>query len=120
MIRKLIIGLGAIALSTTVFAAGSNALGNKIFSQHCAVCHTSGVAGAPKAHDTKAWDTRLDKAMTALKKTNPKATKKEAMNTFVTNVKKGMGAMPAGGMCPKCSDKDYQAAIKFMMAKKSN
>jgi len=32
----------------------------------------------------------------------------------LASVRKGRGAMPPGGLCPECSDDDYQRIIAFM------
>ncbi len=66
----------------------------------CFACHASGAAGAPKAHDTAAWQPRLAKGMPAL----------------VASVKKGLNAMPPTGLCATCTDADYTALIEFMSA----
>lgn len=68
------------------------------YAQTCAVCHNSGVAGAPKKGDTKAWAQRLAKGDAAL----------------VSSVKNGMGAMPAMGMCADCSDAQFTSLIHYM------
>ncbi|MCG9698485.1 c-type cytochrome [Shewanella sp. Isolate11] len=84
----------ALTLSANVFAQEGEAIYNKA----CHVCHSMGVAGAPKAHDAAAWEPRLAKGM----------------DTLVGSVKSGLNAMPPGGMCTDCSDEDYQKAIEFM------
>lgn len=68
------------------------------YAQSCAVCHNSGVAGAPKKGDSKVWATRFAKGEDAL----------------VSSVKNGMGAMPATGMCGDCSDEQFKALIQYM------
>ena len=64
----------------------------------CFACHSTGAAGAPKAHDEAAWKPRLAKGMPAL----------------LESVKKGFNAMPATGLCANCTDADYTALITFM------
>ncbi|QIR13222.1 c-type cytochrome [Shewanella aestuarii] len=86
--------VAALTLSANVFAQEGEAVYNKA----CQVCHSMGVAGAPKSHDVAAWEPRLAKGMDAL----------------VTSVKSGLNAMPPGGMCTDCSDEDYKNAIEFM------
>lgn len=68
------------------------------YNKSCAVCHNSGVAGAPKKGDTKAWAARLAKG--------------EA--TLLKSVKNGMGAMPAKGLCTDCDDAQFKALIKYI------
>lgn len=84
----------ALTMSASVFAQDGEAVYNKA----CQVCHSMGVAGAPKAHDVPAWKPRLDMGLDAL----------------VETVKAGKGAMPPGGMCTDCSDEDLKKAIEFM------
>jgi cytochrome c5 len=68
------------------------------YAQTCAVCHNSGVAGAPKKGDSAAWKARLAKGEDALH----------------ASVKNGMGAMPATGLCSDCSDDQFKALIQYM------
>jgi cytochrome c5 len=68
------------------------------YQSSCFACHASGAAGAPKTHDTAAWEERMGKGMPAL----------------VASVKDGMNAMPATGLCANCTDEEYTALIEFM------
>jgi cytochrome c5 len=86
--------VAALTLSANVFAQEGEAIYNKA----CQVCHSMGVAGAPKVHDAAAWEPRLAKGLDAL----------------VGSVKSGLNAMPPGGMCTDCTDDDYKNAIEFM------
>ncbi|BDM66129.1 sulfite reductase [Shewanella sp. NFH-SH190041] len=86
--------VAALTMSANVFAQD----GEAVYQKACQVCHSMGVAGAPKAHDAAAWKPKLAAGMDALIKT----------------VKTGKGAMPPGGMCTDCSDEDYKKAIEFM------
>ena len=83
------------ALSANV-SAGQD--GQDVYVKACTVCHSMGVAGAPKTHDGIAWEPRL-----AL-----------GIDTLVATVKTGKGAIPPGGMCTDCTDEDYKKAIEFM------
>ncbi len=68
------------------------------YKQSCAACHSSGVAGAPKAFDEAAWKPRLATGMDAL----------------VETVVKGKGAMPPKGLCNDCTPDQYKALINHM------
>ncbi|MEQ8516853.1 MAG: c-type cytochrome [Chromatocurvus sp.] len=68
------------------------------YNKSCAVCHSAGVAGAPKTGDAEAWAPRLEKGMDAL----------------VASVKNGLNAMPPKGMCFDCSDEEYRELINYM------
>lgn len=72
------------------------------YNKSCAMCHESGAAGAPKAHDAAAWEPRLAKGMDAL----------------VASVKNGLNAMPPTGLCADCSDEEYKELITFMSTPK--
>ncbi len=72
------------------------------YNKTCAICHTSGVANAPKFGDAAQWQPRLAKGTDAL----------------VASVKNGLNAMPPKGMCMDCSDADYKALIDYMVAGK--
>ena len=86
--------VAALTLSVSVSAQE----GKAVYDKACHVCHSMGVAGAPKAHDTAAWAPRLE----------------QEMDTLTATVKTGKSAMPPGGMCTDCTDDDYKNAIKFM------
>lgn len=86
--------VAALTLSTNVFAQD----GEAVYTKACTVCHSMGVAGAPKVHNAAEWEPRLAKGVDAL----------------VASVKSGIGAMPPGGMCTDCTDEDYKNAIEFM------
>jgi cytochrome c5 len=70
----------------------------EIYQKTCFACHSTGAAGAPKAHDTAAWAPRIAKGIPAL----------------LESVHKGFNAMPPKGMCVDCTDADYTALIEFM------
>jgi cytochrome c5 len=68
------------------------------YQRSCFSCHSTGAAGAPKAHDVAAWKPRLA----------------QGMPTLLQHVKTGINAMPPTGMCADCTDADYTALIEFM------
>lgn len=86
--------VAALTMSVNVSAQEAEAIYNKA----CTVCHSMGVAGAPKAHNAAEWEPRLAKGV----------------DNLVKSVKTGLNAMPPGGMCTDCTDDDYKAAIEFM------
>jgi cytochrome c5 len=86
--------VAALTLSVNAWAQE----GEAVYTKACTICHSTGVAGAPKAHDAEAWKPRLDLGI----------------DTLVATVKTGKGVMPAGGMCTDCTDEDYKKAIEFM------
>ena len=63
------------------------------------VCHTAGIAGAPKLGDKAAWAPRLA----------------QGMDTLMQSAIKGKGAMPARGGS-SASDADLRAAVDYMVS----
>ena len=123
MQKILITVLIAFSVIPVISYAKEDALkkGEAIYSKHCAMCHLPELAGAPKVHDQTAWKTRFEQAQTTAKQEDPTLTGetlgKKAMEALIDTVKKGKNAMPPGGMCDKCTDADYESAIRFMMSK---
>lgn len=83
-----------------VVSPASAADGKAIYAQTCAVCHASGVGGAPKLDDKAAWKPRL-------------ATGKEAM---VASVIKGKGAMPPKAGNSALGEVEIKAAVNFIIS----
>jgi cytochrome c5 len=74
--------------------------GQKIYEQHCIVCHGEGLAGAPKFRNEHDWKPRLaDKTL----------------NDLLASSIKGLNAMPEKGTCLKCSDEELKAALSYML-----
>ncbi|MCL1125938.1 c-type cytochrome [Shewanella surugensis] len=91
--------VAALTLSANVFAQ----TGEEVYNKACTICHSMGVAGAPKVNDVAAWEPRLA----------------QGIDTLISTVKVGKTAMPPGGMCMDCTDEDYKNAIEFMSKEKS-
>jgi cytochrome c5 len=79
-------------------AAGGS--GKATYDAVCAVCHATGVAGAPKFGDKAAWAPRLKAGLEALH----------------ASAIKGKGAMPPKGGNAALSDADVKAAVDYMVA----
>jgi cytochrome c5 len=91
------------AKGSQVAAAGKKAGpmdGKTVYEKTCSVCHTAGVAGAPKPGDKAAWAPRLKQGMPAL----------------VQAVIKGKGAMPPKGGNAALSDAEVRAAVDFVVS----
>lgn len=80
-----------------------NVLGKSIFNKTCALCHASGVAGAPKPGDTADWGPRIAQGNDVLYK--------HAMEGF-TGAK---GMMPARGGNTALTDDEVKAAVDYMV-----
>lgn len=88
------------AASKPAAAKSDIAKGKAIFDQVCTACHSTGVAGAPKAGDKGAWAPRLG----------------AGMDHLYTSALKGKGAMPPKGGNPALPDADVEAAVDYMVS----
>jgi cytochrome c5 len=79
-------------------AAGGD--GKAVFDKVCTVCHTAGVAGAPKPGDKAAWAPRI----------------KTGMDALFQSVVKGKGAMPPKAGNPALTDAEIRAGIEYMVS----
>jgi len=86
-------------------AAADGGKGADIFKKTCAMCHQTGVAGAPKLGDKADWGPRIAQGNDTLYK--------HAIEGF--NGSKG--AMPPKGGSPSLSDDDMKTVVDFMVAK---
>ncbi len=75
-------------------------VGHKVYQAHCAACHESGAAGAPKYGDDQAWASRLKLGLDKLRQ----------------NALNGIGAMPAKGGCSSCSKDQIISAVDYIVA----
>lgn len=89
----------AVAAPAAAQTATATAGGEALYKQACAVCHTAGVAGAPKFADKAAWAPRIATGVPML----------------VQAVIKGKGAMPPRGGST-ASDADIRAAVEYMVS----
>ena len=85
-------------IAQVVTADANIDVGESVYKKNCAMCHATGLAGAPKYRDKRAWESRL----------------KKGMETLVDHVLNGYKAMPARGGCSTCSKEDYEKAINYM------
>jgi cytochrome c5 len=79
-------------------ALGPNA-GKKRYEASCAICHTAGVAGAPKIHHVEDWAKR----------------KEQGLEGLLASAIKGKGGMPPRGTCMSCSDEELRRTIEYML-----
>ena len=78
--------------------------GEGIYKAGCAVCHSAGIAGAPKSGDKVAWAPRIAQGKPTLYE--------HAIKGYIGKV----GAMPAKGGNSALADADVQAAVDYMVA----
>ena len=93
------IGTAAAASPAPAATGAGSANGKAVYDQTCAVCHGTGVAGAPKAGDKAAWEPRLKQGVAALHET----------------AVKGKNAMPPKGGNMSLSEADVKAAVDYIV-----
>ena len=71
----------------------------KIYVKNCAMCHNSGLAGAPKRKDKAAWEPRL----------------KQGLDNLLKSAIAGKNGMPPKGNCLSCTEEELLETIKFMI-----
>ena len=80
-------------------AQGDPRSGKDVVEKVCVACHGTGVNGAPKIGDNKAWSARASKGLTGLTK----------------NALQGIRQMPAHGGQPGLTDLEIERAITYMV-----
>ena len=65
----------------------------------CALCHASGVAGAPVVGNAEQWQPRLA----------------QGRDVLLTHTLEGLNSMPPLGYCMSCETEDFVAMINFMV-----
>ncbi len=87
------------ASAVIVVASGEPRSGAEVYTASCAMCHASGVAGAPKLGAAADWAPRVAKGLESL----------------YANAISGLNGMPAKGLCSTCSDGELKAAVDHML-----
>ena len=99
---KLIFTILLILLLPLSILSAEGRTGEAVYKAACTVCHMSGVANAPKAHDEDAWKAR-----------------KKSKEELLASSKKDLNAMPPMGTCMDCTDAELLAAIDYMSKKQA-
>ena len=73
--------------------------GQGIYNEACISCHNPGISGAPRLGDVDAWQPRAAKGREAL----------------VLSTINGLNAMPAKGMCWRCTDEELGHAVDYIL-----
>jgi len=81
------------------------ARGEEVYNAACTVCHTAGIAGAPKIGAAEDWNERVAQGRETLYS--------HAINGYVGS----KGVMPPKGGRTDLSDDDVKAAIEYMLGK---
>lgn len=97
------LAVAAIALATLSTAARAampgERTGEDVVKNYCAMCHATGVRGAPKVGDAKAWEPRAAKGLSSLTK----------------NALDGVRQMPPHGGVLSLNDTEMKRAITYMV-----
>lgn len=86
------------AVQTASIAPGD--IGKNRYEISCKVCHSAGVAGAPKFKSAE-WKSRMGVGISGL----------------LASSIKGKGGMPPRGTCMSCTDEELKATIEYMLPK---
>ena len=89
--------------ATTPISTKSFLSGERVYSKACAVCHTTGVGGAPIYGNAAAWNSRIEQ--------NIKILYEHAINGFTG----GFGYMPPKGGFITLDDDEIIAAVDYML-----
>ncbi len=92
--------------ATAVAAGGAKPNGAAVWQAHCSVCHATGVAGAPKIGDIKAWSS-------ILAGTDKATLYRHAIDGF----KGEHGYMPPKGGASNLTAGAVKAAVDYMVGK---
>lgn len=90
---------GDACASAAVVASSGPRSGEEIYTASCAMCHGTGVAGAPKLGDASAWAPRLE----------------QGLESLYAHAIEGFNGMPPKGMCMTCSDSELNATVDYML-----
>tara|TARA_R110002072_G_scaffold269868_3_gene429479 strand:- start:19023 stop:19478 length:456 start_codon:yes stop_codon:yes gene_type:complete len=90
---------GAPAATSTAAASSAAFDAGATYDQYCAMCHNTGMAGAPRREDADHWTARVAEA---------------GFGTIVNNAINGVNAMPPRGMCATCSDDDIASLVEYL------
>jgi cytochrome c5 len=102
--RYMALAMLALSLSlahAVARAATPEKTGKEVVDTACIACHGTGVKGAPKIGDKKAWSKRASQGLTSL----------------TQNALKGIRQMPPHGGNPGLSDFEIERAITYMVNK---
>ena len=109
MKKTISFALCAAALAVPAIATAAD--GEAVYDANCAVCHSHGVAGAPRLGDKQAWASAVAKG-------------REALIDYATNgpghvtwdqEQIPLGTMPAKGGAKDLSAEEIAAAVDYML-----
>ncbi|MBL4761906.1 MAG: c-type cytochrome [Gammaproteobacteria bacterium] len=102
-VKQTPVDMAALDAKTDSAPADVAALGAKTYKAACALCHDTGVAGAPVVGNKAGWAARIALGVDAL----------------VVSATKGKGAMPPKGGQMQLTDDDIKAIVAYMVEQSS-
>lgn len=75
--------------------------GEQVVRHQCVLCHGTGVGGAPRIGDAKAWNKRAS----------------NGIDRLVVSASMGRNGMPPSGGMPGLSEAELRGAIRYMLEK---
>lgn len=87
-----------VAVEEPTDSAGG--VGERVVTQVCAVCHSSGMMSSPKLGSASDWAPRIE----------------QGIDTLYDHALNGLNMMPARGGRPDLSDDDVKAAVDHMVS----
>ena len=96
-----VLALSLFLAQATARAATAEKTGKQVVDSACIACHGTGVNGAPKIGDVKAWSKRAEQGLTSL----------------THNALSGIRQMPSHGGNPGLTDFEIERAITYMVNK---
>jgi cytochrome c5 len=88
----------ATAPAATTGAMPADAKLARTYAQTCKACHETAASGAPLTGDRAAWQPRVAQGMPLL----------------LEHTVRGYKGMPPLGACMDCTEKEFEALIRFM------
>lgn len=104
MIRILVAStsLAIAAAAPQLAAQGKPASGKAVYDRQCAICHNSGVAGAPRFGSASDWSPRMARGMNAL---------------YASALEGTPRGMPRRGGNPELSDAEVRTAVDYLLSR---
>jgi cytochrome c5 len=93
-------GIQTAAVAPAAQPAAAARPGSEVYQQACAMCHATGLAGAPKTGDAAAWKARIA----------------QGVPTLHSHAINGIRTMPAKGGNPSLSDAEVKTAVDYLVA----
>ncbi|MGD9591383.1 MAG: cytochrome c5 family protein [Candidatus Berkiella sp.] len=93
---------GLVASAPVASTELSATAGEDRYKSTCAVCHETGVGGAPKFRNAADWKERMQ----------------VGIDGMLAIAIQGKGAMPPKGTCNQCSDQELKMTIEYMIPPK--